>query len=303
MPKIIDLEQGSPEWLEWRRDHVGGSDAPAILFLTPPPRDRFRVWLEKVGAVKASSVGPSSYETPMQRGLRLEPEARNRYSAEIGAFAPPACLECTRWGQQFMSASVDGYIAGEKIVEIKCPVTSRTHLDAREGKIPPAYLCQMQHSMFVAEVPVCDYVSFDGEELVIIAVPFDEGYVSKKLLPTLAEFWNHVIDETPPVAQPDVEVNLEEKPEVHELLRRYLSYLAMREEADQLLSAAGAELKCALTQYGRATAPEAIVHWERRRGWIQYRELPEVKALLKTGVDLAEFRGPDVLSFRVERTR
>jgi len=33
--KVVDLEQGTPQWLAWRRAGIGASEAPVIMGLSP----------------------------------------------------------------------------------------------------------------------------------------------------------------------------------------------------------------------------------------------------------------------------
>ena len=86
-----------------------------------------------------------------------------------------------------------------------------------------------------------------------------------------------------------------------ELLNRYLSFRRMREESEENERIALAKLKRKICECGTATAPSVVLRWERRRGYLRLAEIPEVKALLQSGIDLDEYRGPDSLPLRVDR--
>ena len=69
---IVELEQGSREWLKWRHNGIGGSDAPAVMGENP--------W-KSVRALHREKTRPpkeSRKNAAMIRGTRLEPQARAR---------------------------------------------------------------------------------------------------------------------------------------------------------------------------------------------------------------------------------
>ena len=51
----LDLEQGSEEWLSWRKDSVGGSDIGAIMCLNPF-KNRRLLYLERTGQKKQPNL-------------------------------------------------------------------------------------------------------------------------------------------------------------------------------------------------------------------------------------------------------
>jgi hypothetical protein len=67
--KIVDLEQGSRKWLDWRYEGIGASDAPAIMGENPW-KSRQRLLLEK------RSRRDAAKNSRMNKGTTLEPEAR-----------------------------------------------------------------------------------------------------------------------------------------------------------------------------------------------------------------------------------
>lgn len=298
MPKIKHLNQNTPEWHEWRLHHLGGSDAATVMFLNPY-RDPYKLWLEKTGRTPPQRDWSNGVETPAQRGLRLEPEARQLYCMQRACFAPPACIENDREGEEFMAASLDG-LADDRIIEIKCPTDARIHLMAREGSIPAEYYAQVMHNVQVAGVERADYVSYYHDDLIIIPVERDEKFL-EELVSTEKLFWSWVQDNCFPFPADNIVVDLANDREALESINRLLDFRRMKEDVEEKERIELATLKRRLVECGKAIAPNALLHWERRRGWIQWREIPEVQALLKSGIDLEAYRGPDVLSFRVER--
>ena len=74
---LINLEQGTPAWLEWRSQGLGASDAPTIMGENPWKRAA-ELLDEKCGKLKSNS------NAKMARGSALEPEARRRFEAKVG---------------------------------------------------------------------------------------------------------------------------------------------------------------------------------------------------------------------------
>jgi len=300
--KPVDLAQNTPEWLEWRSHHIGGSDAPAIMFVDAFT-DRYRLWQQKTGKIVTPvNKRIAKYETAAERGKRLEPVARQKYCIQFGVFAPAACFENDREGETFMSASVDGYVSNNRIIEIKCPSDGRTHLDAREGQVEPAYQVQMQHCMHVAEVEHCDYVSFYNDDLVVVEVSYNAKFVNDELIPQERIFWQAIQDNAYPLPNMEIMADLTADKEAAAILDDYLKFRRMREDAEEKERIALAQLKRRLIDSGKAKGPGAYLHWEHRRGKIDYQQLPEVQMVLKSGVNLDQYRSPETLILYVERS-
>ena len=70
--------QDRSQWLEERRQGIGGSDAAAAVGLSPW-KTRLELWLEKTGQT------PDREETPeMRRGTLLEPVVKQLYADATG---------------------------------------------------------------------------------------------------------------------------------------------------------------------------------------------------------------------------
>ena len=183
------LQQQSFEWYEYRKNHIGASDAPVILNVSPW-KTPYQLWLEKVSPVKMEEKTEA-----MQRGLALEEPARKCFEAKTKIVMFPTVLESKK--HPFMCASLDGInLEGDSILEIKCP-NRQDHQMALNGKVPEKYIPQLQHQMFVAEVEKAYYFSFDGNDGKIVMVDRDERYIYD-LIQKEREFWAFVENFTPP---------------------------------------------------------------------------------------------------------
>lgn len=181
---IVELEQGTLEWLKWRHQGIGASDAPAIM-KENPWKSRADVFSEKCSPPRGSSQNEA-----MSRGSQLEPEARERYMAKSGKIVKPACLQSCRF--EWLRASVDGLsISGDSVVEIKCG--DSVYRKASSFRcVPDYYYGQLQHILAVTNLPVIDFWCYlPGRPEVLIPVARDEVYI-ERLLETELDFWSRV---------------------------------------------------------------------------------------------------------------
>src|ERR1700733_12549226 len=75
---IVALQQGTPEWLEWRHNGLGSSDASTIV-----GENRFKTAAQLLEE-KRGPARDFGQNAAMARGTELEPEARRRYIAKTG---------------------------------------------------------------------------------------------------------------------------------------------------------------------------------------------------------------------------
>lgn len=180
LESITELSQGSIEWHEFRRCHIGASDCPIIMNISPW-KTPYSLWEEKCGLVKSNFISDA-----MNRGINLESLARFEYENMVG-FDVPACVRKHK-SIDYMIASMDGFNSSlKKGVEIKCPGKT-DHLKALNGLIPEKYYPQLQHQIEVCDLDEIDYFSFDGEVGVIVKCLRDEDYI-KQILLQEEKFW------------------------------------------------------------------------------------------------------------------
>jgi putative phage-type endonuclease len=167
--KILNLEQGSAEWLAYRKQHIMATDAAIICGLYPY-KTQHDLWLEK-----RPNFVPEPPNEHMLRGQHLEPIAREIFIRETGIHVAPAVIEHdTHW---WMAASLDGLSTCKKIVlEIKCP-SERNHLFSLECGILEYWQVQMQHQLKAAEADITYFMSYNPD--------FDVGrkFIIRQLFP------------------------------------------------------------------------------------------------------------------------
>lgn len=167
---LVDLEQGSAAWDEWRKGRRMASESSALLRCSPwPPRSPFELFEVKSGRRKIR-VTPA-----MTGGLVDEPVARALYEITRCDLMVPYTVEA----EGGYGASLDGLsFDGARILEIKCPVKgtgSDLWARAARGQVPPHYQCQVQSQLMVTGAELCDFAVYAGDthQLTIIEVRHD----------------------------------------------------------------------------------------------------------------------------------
>jgi len=190
MKVIENMKQGSLEWHEYRRLHIGASDSSVILELNPWTTP-LELWEEKVLGFE------KEINSKMKLGSEMEEEARTCYEIFTGLKVIPMVLESDSCS--FLSASMDGITDDLKnAVEIKCGKSS--HTLAKNNIIPPYYLCQLQHQMMITGLNEMDYFSYSKKDQYLIKVLRDNDFIEKMLEKEL-EFWDTIQNFKPPLSK------------------------------------------------------------------------------------------------------
>lgn len=136
--QLLELEQGSPEWLAIRKKHRPASETPVVLGISPfqKPGDLWEV-RKGLREVYVSAA--------MREGTAREDEVRKIAAEQYGEdWSPIVAVE----GDYL--ASLDGISGcGSTVLEIK--VSKKTHAAVASGEIPAHYAAQMQHQMMVTQ--------------------------------------------------------------------------------------------------------------------------------------------------------
>ena len=190
-------------WLKERRNGIGGSDAPAIMGLSPwsNPVELFQ---DKLGLAE-----PKDETSAMKWGNRLEPVIRAAFEEESGipvSYLGPHVIG-VRDGIPWQRVSLDGMAEHPDVG--RCIVQIKTAHAASKDKwalgVPDVYRAQVQHEMLVAGTThALVVVLFGGNDLQWFLVPADPAFQD---LMTVKEerFWQHVIAKEPPAAHTDDE--------------------------------------------------------------------------------------------------
>ena len=178
---IVDLQQGTTEWLEWRSNGIGASDAPTIMGENPW-KSSTQLISEKLGTVRKFEGNAA-----MARGTALEPEARKRYEEISKIRVAPACLQSTKHAWQ--RASVDGLAVNRStVVEIKCG-ESVYRKTASSRQVPGYYVGQLQHILAVTDLPHIDFFCWlPSRPGIHLRINRDDRYIARLIVVEKA-FW------------------------------------------------------------------------------------------------------------------
>ena len=186
-PVIIEVEQRTPAWFAARAGRLTGSVASEMLSRLksggePAARRDLKLQLA-VETLTGTPMEASGFVSPaMQRGIDAEPLARGRYEAETGNLVRTTGFVIRE--DLAVGCSLDGDIRNfEGILEIKCP-KSATHCQyLKDKRLPPDYVPQVTHNLFVTGAKWCDFVSFDdrmpaGLDFFMVRVQRDESAIA-----------------------------------------------------------------------------------------------------------------------------
>lgn len=182
------------EWLEARRNGIGGSDASAILGLNPYSSP-LRIYLDKIG----KGDEPETNEA-MRQGTDLEEYVAKRFTEETGKKVKKCNKILQSFDRPFMLANVDRLIVGED-AGLECKTTSPfSKFKFEEGEINPHYYWQSVHYMAVTGAKKW-YVAVLvlGKAFHVFEVARNEDEINKLVVAEF-DFWHqHVMKKVPPL--------------------------------------------------------------------------------------------------------
>ena len=282
MYTVIDVVQGSLEWLSWRNNGIGASDAPIIMGDSPWTTP-YQLWKMKRGELV------NKVNAPMRRGMEMEHQARLAYEKETGIIMQPICVQSV--DNPWMRASLDGLSFGRKLaLEIKCP-GAEDHAMANAGKVPEKYKAQLAHIMAVIGAKSMHYWSYDGTNCAMINVPLDPDY-SELLFEKEAAFMQCIIHGVQPALGPRdyIERDSDEwanaATNYKYALQSYEVALQNKEKCrDQLLL---------LSEQKNSRGAGIQVSWYEKRGNVEYKKIPEL-----ADVNLDKYRHASRIEARI----
>lgn len=281
--RLIELQQNTPSWLEWRKEKIGSSDAPIIMGVSPWAT-KLQLWERKLGICSEQNENFS-----MVRGKALEHEARCAFMQLKGITVAPEVIEHPQ--HNFLIASLDGLSVCEKYaVEIKVP-GREAHLSALSGIVPDYYMPQLQHQLAVTGLNMIYYYSYDGKDNACIEVQRDQEYIDK-LIEEELKFYKCMVTCTPPeLSERDYNIRTDREWEFAvvewQIANNQMKIAEYHEkEARQKLI----EASQSRNSKGCGVKVQKIM----RAGSVRFSEIPQLQ-----GVDLDRFRKPATESWRI----
>ena len=275
MSKIIQLKQGSADWLTYRLTMRNASETAAVLGVSPWCTP-YQLWLLKTGrsVTKATAA--------MQHGTDMEPVARAAYEAETGNVMQPLVLQDGAY-----SASLDGMdLDGQLIVEIKCPYKGQASglwNDVLVGHVPDHYAAQVQHQLMVSGAALAHLWVFDGTQGLLRPIePID--HAMQRIRDGWDAFQSYLDSDTPPPLT-DADTVQRSDAAWTAAAQAFAEAKRATDLADAALAKARDEL-VALTCHPREQGAGVTVTRYWKAGNVDYKKVPALQ-----GLDLGLYRG------------
>lgn len=176
--KIIQVQQGSPEWLACRAGVPSASNFDMIVTSKGEPSKQAQKYMYRLAGERITGIPEETYQNAaMQRGVELEAEARMFYEMTNDCKIEQVgfCLADGGWG-----CSPDGLVNGDGLIEIKCPQIA-THVGyLLDNKVPTDYFQQTQGQLLVTGRKWLDFISYyPAMKPLIVRVERDEVFIGK----------------------------------------------------------------------------------------------------------------------------
>lgn len=177
--KIISFEN-QEEWLAYRTGRVTGSRLKDLIVKrgTNEKIGFYQIIAEKI------AVAPDD-ENPMDRGHRLEEEALELFSKEIGKKIDNSLVIWQDENIPEIALSPDGMISEKEAVEVKC-LNSAKHIEAKlTGDFPKEYKEQVLHYFIVnPNLKTLHFVMYDPrmpDELQLLKFKIERKHIEEEI--------------------------------------------------------------------------------------------------------------------------
>ncbi len=202
--KVIDLQQRTPKWHQWRNSGVSASEAIVVLGQCPY-KTPYRLYTEKKGLTLPDNQDANPF---VQRGIRLEMAARQSFEKRHDTLLLPVCAESEEF--PFLRASFDGLDDDGIPTELKVPMEVNFREAQQLGvdsKVYKRYYYQVQQQILVADTDR-GYLSFylDGKEPPLDFLIERDEQVVDGLVFKAREFFECLEKNQPPVTDLDRDI-------------------------------------------------------------------------------------------------
>ena len=198
MPKkIINVKDISrEEWLEIRRNSIGGSDSAAACGMSPW-KSQLELWCEKMDMIPDKETNES-----MRRGTYLEEYVAQRFQEETGKKVRRDNFMYSSDDFPCLTANIDRVIVGED-AGLECKTMndySSNDYDFESGEIPVQYYCQCQHYMMVMGWKYM-YIAFSSNfKFSWLKVERNQEFINEMRQKELDFWYNNVVKKIRPEA-------------------------------------------------------------------------------------------------------
>lgn len=288
LAKTQDMDR--EEWLEIRRQGIGGSDAAAVVGLDRY-RSPFEVYAEKVGLIQEEQDNEA-----MRQGRDLEDYVASRFTENTGKKVRRRNAILKHRSYHWMIANIDRWVVGEN-AGLECKTTSVLNRHKfSQGEFPPNYYVQCMHYMAVTGAERWYLaVLVLNRSFHVFTIERDEAEINA-LIEAEKSFWErHVLERVPPVpdgSESTAEIIKQLFPEARErdeaalfgkegVIEQYLELDNQIRELEQKRDSLKQSLQLAMGDAEIGRAQGYIVEWKN-----QVRQTLDTQRLKKEQADL-----------------
>lgn len=280
--RIVELEQGSPQWLSWRKRGVTATEIVAIMGKCPFKSEK-DVFQEKMG------YGTPIFESEaMKLGKELEPVIRDNLK-RLGFDTVPLCVEDDV--QPLFKASLDAYDAKQEVLfEIK--VSDRTYESLTKGIIPENYNLQCQWQYYIVGPKLMFIVAYSPSKQTSIMHPITPNPdLWKEMTSKAHAFWEMVEAECYIDSRysPIIDQKLTTLFKAYEEAKQMEEFWAMKKKAALAMIVENSneqEIECGGYKLSRTV----------RIGTVDYDAIPELET-----IDLNQYRKPSTSFWTIRK--
>lgn len=275
--KLLDLIQNTPEWYEYRKNGIGGSEIAGVASIPGAYVSRSGIMREKLGQ-KQKAIN-SFTQRIFDSGHTWEQVARPHAEQLAGIPLPPAVVESDESPRFF--ASLDGWNPETKTtLEIKSTSKTDLYIDLMNGKVWGPWMAQVQWGLMCSggsRSLLAGVLDATGEMIVHEIQP---DLNMQALLVGVALDFLRELDLAKALITPERKINSMLHYKKAAAKAKQLAEIweeEAKKAAESILSGAG------LT---RLETPKVIIAYQERQGSVAYKNIPELK-----GLDLEPYRG------------
>lgn len=200
--RLIDTRKiERADWLEVRKQGIGGSDAAAAVGLSPY-KSPLELWMEKTGRdAGLPRIDPKDTAHPTYWGTYLEPIVAAAYTQQTGNRVRKINAVLQHPQFPFMLANLDREVIGTPLVQLlECKTAGEFGAKLWQDGVPEYVQLQVQHQLAVTGKQAAHVaVLLCGQRLEIHLIRRDDDLIPR-LITLEARFWEYVTTDTPPPA-------------------------------------------------------------------------------------------------------
>ena len=195
--KVMNIPQGTPEWLQWRLCRMTASNYGAVAGHNPykSPKQLLGDLLWNTFKGNNATKWGSEHESDAAKIYEKFISGYHEKEGTMEFFYPGLIIS---QNQPWLAVSPDGLPALQKynkttdtnslllrfLLEIKCPFSKKLY-----PHIPHYYFDQIQGIMGILNLPFCDFVVWTPEKSQVRRYNFDSSYWVQVLFPKLRKFF------------------------------------------------------------------------------------------------------------------